>query len=41
MNRPMSDLANHWKNAKVIAKIPDDEITSVSFSELIKKGFVE
>ena len=29
----------HWENAKVVAAIPDDEITEITIQRLIDKGF--
>lgn len=29
----------HWDNAKIIANIPDDQILSVTFNDLISLGY--
>lgn len=38
LGRRMSDMSEHWGNAKVIAEIPDDEIRSVTLEDLIGRG---
>ena len=38
--RPMPTPTAHWDNAKVIAKIPHDEIMKVTFDDLIERGCV-
>ena len=35
--RPMSP-GEHWDNAKVIAEIPEEEITTVTLEDLIDRG---
>lgn len=35
--RPMSP-GEHWDNAKVIAEIPEEEITTVTLADLIDRG---
>lgn len=30
---------NHWENAKIIAKIPDDKILTVTMADLVALGF--
>jgi len=38
LGRSMSDMGEHWGNAKVIAEIPDDEIRSVTLEDLLYRG---
>lgn len=36
----MGDWQEHWRNARVIALVPDDEIRKISAAELVEKyGF--
>ena len=37
LNRPV-EHGEHWENAKVIAKIPDEQITKVTVQDLIDLG---
>jgi hypothetical protein len=36
--RTMSSPNEHWDNAKVIVKIPDDKIKEITLEELLAKG---
>lgn len=31
----------HWENANIIAAIPEDELRTVTFQQLLDKGYVE
>lgn len=36
--RAMTGPTEHWENAKIIAAIPDDEIRTMTFSDLAEAG---
>lgn len=38
LGRPMLDMGEHWKNAEVIAEIPDEDIKSMTLDDLIGRG---
>lgn len=39
LGQPMPSPATHFDNAKVIARIPEDKIKTITFEELIEAGF--
>jgi hypothetical protein len=38
--RPLSSWSDHWENAKIVAEIPDDKIRTLTYSELIERGWI-
>ena len=39
LGQPMPNPACHWDNAKVVARIPDDALMSITMPELLGMGF--
>lgn len=39
LGNPMPYAGVHWKNARVIAEISDEDITKVTFQDLENRGF--
>ncbi len=39
LGQPMPDPSAHWENAKVVAKIPNDKILSITYDEILGIGF--
>jgi hypothetical protein len=39
LGRPMPYPTVHWRNAEVIAKIPDADIRTTTFDKLVELGF--
>ena len=39
LGAPLPDADSHWRNAKVIAAVSDDEITKVTPVDLQERGF--
>ena len=40
LGRAMTSWNEHWENAKIIVKIPDEKIRTVTVEDLIKLGVV-
>lgn len=40
LGAPMPQPNAHWRNAEIIAKIPDDQIRTITFKEIIDLGFL-
>ena len=38
LGRPMPEPTSHWKNAKLIAELNDDEIRTITVNDLLKRG---
>lgn len=39
LGRPMVSPGAHWENAKVIAALPEDQIKSITYEQLLEKGW--
>lgn len=41
LGRPIKQPGGHYENAKVLAALTDEEVTTIDFNGLVAKGFVE
>lgn len=40
LGKPMTSPHDHWDNAKVIARVPNAEIKTITLEQLTQRGFV-